>query len=404
MKPLRIAAVLPFLPWPPDHGGRIRAAHLLRGLARRHRVTALGVIADPAEERAAAPLRADGIELRAVLRPRRFGALGGADRARKLLNLALGRSDLEARFRSGAVDAAVRALGGPFDVALAETLWGAAAALAVPARVHALDAHNVESVVAERAAARERGGLARALARREAANLRRREAALVRRFGLVVAVSGEDAAGLRALAPGARVEVVSNAVDTEALDPLPPAGPPETILFAGSCNYPPNEEAALWLLREIVPPLRAKLPRLVVLLLGADPSRRVLDAAAATGGVEAPGWVPDLRPWYARAHVAVAPLRVGGGTRTKILEAMALGRAVVATRLGAEGLPFRDGAELMLADEPRAFADAVAALVAQPARRAELERRARAAVEREFSAARAAQRFEELLVAAVGAA
>jgi glycosyltransferase involved in cell wall biosynthesis len=83
---------------------------------------------------------------------------------------------------------------------------------------------------------------------------------------------------------------------------------------------------------------------------------------------------------------------------------MALGRAVVATRLGAEGLPFRDGAELMLADEPRAFADAVAALVAQPARRAELERRARAAVEREFSAARAAQRFEELLVAAVGAA
>jgi len=404
VKPLRVAAVLPFLPWPPDHGGRIRAAHLLRGLARRHRVTALGVIADPAEERAAAPLREDGLVVRAVLRPRRFGSLGTADRARKLMNLALGRSDLEARFRSGAVEAAARSLGGPFDVALAETLWGAATALRVPARVHVLDAHNVEWVVAARAAAREGGGLARALARREAAHLRRREGALLRRFPLVVAVSGEDAAGLRALAPGVRVEVVPNAVDTAALVPLPPAGPPETILFAGSCNYPPNEEAALWLLREIVPPLRARLPRLVVLLLGASPSRRLLDAARATGGVEVPGWVPELAPWYARAHVAVAPLRVGGGTRTKILEAMALGRAVVATRLGAEGLPFRDGEELVLADEPRAFADAVAALVARPERRADLERRARAAVERGFSAGRAVERLEALLLEAAGTA
>lgn len=157
--------------------------------------------------------------------------------------------------------------------------------------------------------------------------------------------------------------VVPNGVDTERFAtverrPRPPGEPP-VIVFTGALSYPPNEEGVRWLLEHAVPELRRILPRFRLVIVGKGATRSLL-AHAKPGEVEFTGWVDDTRPWLAQADVAVVPLFVGGGTRLKILEAMAAGVPVVSTRVGAEGILATPGVEILIADEPAPFARAVA--------------------------------------------
>ena len=148
-------------------------------------------------------------------------------------------------------------------------------------------------------------------------------------------------------------------------------------------DFRPNVDAVLWFVQRVLPRVRAELPGAHFVVVGQHPHRR-LDPLREDPAVTLPGWVEDTRPYIARAAVYVAPLRVGGGTRLKLLEAMAMGKAVVATRLGAEGYPVTDGGELLLADTPADFAAAVVALLRAPERRAALGRVARAFVEQRY--------------------
>jgi len=136
----------------------------------------------------------------------------------------------------------------------------------------------------------------------------------------------------------------------------------------------------MWFARKVLPRVRAEVPEVHFVVVGQHPHRR-LDGLRDDPAVRLTGWVEDTRPYIAQAAVYVAPLRMGGGTRLKLLEAMAMGKAVVATRLGAEGYPVTDGRELLLADTPADFAAGVVALLRAPERRAELGRAARAFVE-----------------------
>jgi sugar transferase (PEP-CTERM/EpsH1 system associated) len=225
--------------------------------------------------------------------------------------------------------------------------------------------------------------------------LRRYEAAICRAVDLTLAVSDMDAAALRRIAPGARLAVVPNGVDTsffrEAAEFLVAAQDarerssdesPCDLVFTGKMDFRPNVDAALWFAREVLPRVRAEEPGARVLIVGQSPHAR-LGALARDPAVRLTGRVDDVRPYVARAAVYVVPMRIGGGTRLKVLEAMSMGKAIVSTSLGCEGYPVRDGVELIIADAPADFAWAVIHLLRDPARRKQLGSAAR-----EFARAR----------------
>jgi sugar transferase (PEP-CTERM/EpsH1 system associated) len=217
--------------------------------------------------------------------------------------------------------------------------------------------------------------------------LRRYEAQVCRRADRVLAVSEADAAALRKLVPGLGVVVVPNGVDTLAYRPEASNAAPQVseraLVFTGTMDFRPNVDAVLWFARKVLPGVQAEVPEAHFFVVGQRP-HRWLDGLRSDPAVTLTGWVEDARPYIAQAAVYVAPLRIGGGTRLKLLEAMATGKPVVATRLGAEGYPVTHGRELLLADTPVDFAAAVVALLRAPERRAELGRVARAFVEQHY--------------------
>jgi glycosyltransferase involved in cell wall biosynthesis len=215
--------------------------------------------------------------------------------------------------------------------------------------------------------------------------LRRYEAQVCRRVDQVLAVSQADGRALRRLVPGLDVTVIPNGIDTRAYAPATAksqsASP--SLVFTGTMDFRPNVDAVLWFTREVWPLIQAEVPDVHFYVVGQRPHRR-LDPLREHPNVTVTGWVEDVRPYIADAAVYVAPLRMGGGTRLKLLEAMAMRKPVVATSLGAEGYPVTDGRELILADTTAQFARAVVRLLHSPARSRELGQNARAFVERRY--------------------
>ncbi|HVN85710.1 MAG TPA: glycosyltransferase family 4 protein [Candidatus Binatia bacterium] len=187
-----------------------------------------------------------------------------------------------------------------------------------------------------------------------AAHMRWWEPRYAARFDRCIAVSESDRRGLLSANSCLHVDVVPNGVDTEAYQPLPLDGGSASLLFIGNLGYLPCVDAAQFLVAEILPRVRRAVPDAEVWLVGAEPPPSI--TRLQSDGVHVTGMVSDVLPYYRRTAVAVVPLRAGGGTRLKILEAMALGRPVVSTTIGSEGLDAVDGAHLLNADGADAFA------------------------------------------------
>jgi glycosyltransferase involved in cell wall biosynthesis len=217
--------------------------------------------------------------------------------------------------------------------------------------------------------------------------LRRYEAQVCRRADRVLAVSDVDAQMLRELVPGLDVTVVPNGVDTRTYQPEHPDPnlriSKNSLVFTGTMDFRPNVDAVLWFAQKVLPRVQADIPDVHLFVVGQRPHRR-LEGLRSDPAITLTGWVEDTRPYIASSSVYVAPLRIGGGTRLKLLEAMAMSKPVVATRLGAEGYPVTDGRELLLADTPTDFAVSVVTLLRAPERRTELGRVARAFVEQQY--------------------
>jgi glycosyltransferase involved in cell wall biosynthesis len=173
------------------------------------------------------------------------------------------------------------------------------------------------------------------------------------------------------------VEVVSNGVDTMFFTPGPKQASGCNLLFTGTMVYWPNIKAVEYFTEAILPSIRRAVPEAILHIVGASPTEEVTNLAG--DGVVVHGAVADMRPYFHEAAVVVAPLRHGGGTRLKILEAAASGKAIVSTPLGAEGLDFRHDQDLVIAETAEDFADAVIGLLRDEARRRRLERNAREA-------------------------
>jgi len=380
---VRILVIANVVPLPAYSGFRLRILDLTRRIAERHEVVLACHAWDEAEDEGARALDAEGIR---TVTARLYRRPAARLIPRMLRNALSGRPPQLARWWCPELAEKIRGLlrEKPFDLIQIEETTLTPYLDVVRAETDApcvLMLHNVAFDQTRRIADITRTAPLRAWLRANAAWLRRYEPRVAGRFDRVVAVSEPDRALLTAIAPKLRVDVIANGVDTKALTPLTPAAGPPALLFVGHMGYAPCEDAAEILVRDVLPRVRARVPEAEVWIVGQEPTSRV--RALEGRGVFVTGEVPDVRPFYSRAAVCAIPLRAGGGSRLKILEAMALGRPVVSTRLGAEGLALKDGEHLLLADDPAAMAAAVVQLLGDPARAARLVSAARQLVEAE---------------------
>ena len=161
-------------------------------------------------------------------------------------------------------------------------------------------------------------------------------------------------------------------------------------------DWMPNDDGINWFIEQIWPQVRQQLPHIRLTIVGRNPSRRLLALNQSGSGISVTGTVDDVRPYLAQATAAIVPLRIGGGTRLKIYEAMAMSKPVISTTIGAEGLPLRDGRELLIADEPSAFAEAICRLVKEPPKAREIGAAAASFVSARGSWQAVAQQFMRL--------
>jgi glycosyltransferase involved in cell wall biosynthesis len=203
-------------------------------------------------------------------------------------------------------------------------------------------------------------------------------------FDQNIMMSSLDAEALAARCPGARTAVVPNGVDTCYF--APDDTPEETALvYAGGMNMFANRDAVLWFLRETWPLIRAQVPAARFFAVGQDPPPELLAVAALDPQVVVTGKVPDVRPYIRRAAVYVVPLRVGGGTRLKVLDGLSLGKAMVSTSIGCEGIAVEPARHLLVADTPAAMADAAVSLLRSQEQRQQLGTAARQLIESRYA-------------------
>jgi glycosyltransferase involved in cell wall biosynthesis len=357
---VRVLVVTPILPYPADSGTRIRLAHVVASLRQCHEVTLVSLETGDA----AAASRALEVPVRVELTRSRRGVAA----------VSVAPQSSEALWR---IARETRA-----DAVHAQGTFGAAA-LALhrrrPPVPVLIDDGCVYHLSYARAAALAPTTPARLRGRLRTWRVRLQETALARRAAALVSVSEDEARLVRALAPGRTVVVAPNGVDVDAVKPSPPG---DALLFVGLLSYAPNRDAMEWFAEQVLPRLGVEAP--TVLVAGREPGPRLEALARAQPRLCLLGFVPELAPLYEQAAVFVNPMRGGGGTRLKMLGAMAAGKAVVSTTIGAEGLAVTPGRDVIVADTPEAFAAAIRDLLRDRARAERLGQAARALVDARY--------------------
>jgi sugar transferase (PEP-CTERM/EpsH1 system associated) len=412
-KPYRLLVLTSQLPYPPHQGATIRSFNILRQLAARAEIDLLSFVTRPEEVPAAGPLQELCRRIAWDLTPQRSLF------QRALTTFFSPQPDMALRFASprfaGLVQDALRAesyhavLGVGIDVGrylLQIAGWRRQMAPSDRRPVLIFDDLNAEYLLQQRAfetdlrqcwrPRRAAGALYSFIQWRK---LRRFEARLCRTVDHVVAVSEADRLALQRLVPGLDAVVVPNGVDLDHYSPalaLPPADIPRpALVFTGKMDFRPNVDAAIWFAEEVLPRIRAEFPGAAFAIVGRDP-HPLVRRLSQLPGVLVTGYVPDDRPYFSAADVYVVPLRVGGGTRLKVLSAMAMGKAIVSTSLGCEGLGVVHGRELLLGDTPEEFAGHTIRLLQDAGLRQELGRRARQFVEAHYAWSALVPRLEQL--------
>ena len=374
---MEVLVVAPYPPYPPLFGGAARVYHLLRTLAAEHRITLL-CFASRAEREQLGPLHDICAAVHTVEYPT-------GTRWRRLYQTRslLGRAYFYYVGYSRQMGRALARLLTRqwFDVIQTEFSHMAYYRIP-PGPLRILDEHNVEYRVLERTWRQERDPIRRVYTHVQADKFRRDELAACRRADAVLTTSETDREVLAPALAGMPMRVVPNGVDTEFFSPTDQPEDPTRLLFTGAMNYAPNADGVGYFCSEIWGHIRAARPSTSLAIVGKEPPPHVRHLA--DDRIVVTGTVPDVRPWMRQASVFVVPLRVGGGTRLKILEALACGRAVVSTSLGCEGLEVTDGKDILVADTASKFADAVLRCLGDPGLRRALGRQGRAVVERRY--------------------
>jgi polysaccharide biosynthesis protein PslH len=404
-RPLDVVIVNSELPYPPTAGNRIRTLHLVERLAKRHRIIFIARRNPDDREAAEATeyLRTRGIDVLLVDRavPRKSGPIFYARLAANLLS----RLPYSvASHSSDAVRAAVRehAARHPVDVWQAESVGFLEVLRDLENVPKVVIAHNVETLIWERYGETESNPLKKWYIGQQRRKFERFERRAFRDATRVVAVSPADARLMRERFGQAEVDVVDNGIDRNDFGSVRRDPDPRRILYLGSFDWRPNLDAVGLLLERIFPAVLAEEPTARLELVGRQPPEALVKRVASLASVELHADVPDVRPYLARAGVMTVPLRIGGGSRLKILEALASGLPVVSTRIGAEGLELSPGQHYVEADTPEEMARALVRCIRDPAPAAEMTERVRRFVLDRYDWDALANRLEAVWVSCVG--
>lgn len=400
----------PQIPYPPHQGATQRNFNLLRGLASRHTIDLFSLLA-PGDNPDAGPLCS-------LVRHVVFAPQPGRTTSQRLRSVVLSAlPDMALRLWNPEAFGLLRdhVIAHPPDLIQVEGIEMAPYLFALgdtgidlPPVIY--DAHNAETLLQRRAFLADLRHLRRwpaaAYSAIQSAKLSRYERRLLLAVEGVTAVSEADARVLGQLAPGVHLAVVPNGADLTYYDPSlsfpnPYHHPGPHLVFTGKMDFRPNIDAALWFAERVLPGLADLHPHFWI--VGRSPHPR-LDALRARPDLTVTGAVDDIRPYIAYADLYVVPLQAGGGTRLKLVEAMAMARPIVSTRLGADGFPVRDGEQMELADSPADFAASCRRLLAYPADAAALANRGRSFVEQNYGWDQIVPRLETLYQETLAAA
>ncbi len=378
---MKILFLSPTVPFPLTDGGRIRVYNLLKQIAQKSDVTLLALETQPTDADGVAELQALGVQVHLVpnaptLPPVSFSTLLKAFFKRQPITVA--RYDVPAYRRK------LRELLGneTFDLVHYEMFH--------TAQFHTetdlpgvLSQQNVDSAIWRRLCSETANPFYKFAYWTQQLAFQRYERALSPKFDAVTCTSDIDAAVFAQHCPKDAIEIIPNGVDITHYQPDFAAEAPAHLIYIGSMDWYPNEDAVAFFADEVLPSIQSKVPNVQFSIVGGNPSGRV-QKLAERDGVVVTGRVPEIKPYFAEATVFVVPLRIGSGTRLKILEALAMGKAIVSTSVGAEGLDLKNGKEIFIADEPDAFADAVTRLLTDEQLRRRIGENGRARVEQDY--------------------
>ena len=383
---------------PMDTGGKIRTGNLLAQLSQRHEIT----LVSNYEAAKDAPYLDGMARLCARFVPvpwtetRRYSLRFFARLALQLLSRypVNALNDYSRPLERALLDELANA---NFDVLICDFVQSALLFHAVTGAARVLFQHNVESMIPERHMRSAGNPAMRLFWWLQWRKLLRFEAAECRSFDTVIAVSDGDRRTFEKLYALRNLAVIPTGTDIDHFRPQPEVAEAENdLVFCGSMDWLPNEDGVAYFLDEILPLIKTRRAAVRLTVVGRNPSPRLCRLVAERDDVTLTGWVEDTRPHLAAAALCIVPLRIGGGTRMKIYEAMAMGKVVVSTSIGAEGLEVSDGTNIVLADRPEDFAARCVELLADASRRHAIARAARTLVEERFSWSRVADEFERI--------
>ena len=394
---MRVLFLSTWFPYPPDNGSRIRAYNLLKQLARQHEIDLLSFAQDGyGQVLGDLPALCASVQTVPWITycPRRLRALAGffSPTPRLIVDI---HSPAMARMVTRQL------MVGKPDLVVA-TQIGTAPYVHNPSPVPTVF-EELETSVIKDAVKRAEGVPARVRNWLTWAKLRHYVANLVQRFDACTVASAQELDNLRQIAPGyQRAHVLPNGVDVDHYRPSAAVPEPNTLIYNGALTFRANYDAIAWFVADILPRVQAEVPQATLRVTGSTQGVDI-DRLSTCPGVKFTGYLDDIRPAVASSWICAVPLRVGGGTRLKILEAMALGTPVVATSKGAEGLAVTPEQDILIADNPAEFARQTVRLLRDGELRQRLAENGRRLVERSYSWTEIGRQFNALLESVISA-
>ena len=388
---------------PVDKGGKIRTYHLLKQLKNNHRITYLTLDDGSAPAEAVEQATEYCHELICIPHKTREKFSSGFY-AELALNMASSLPYAIRKYKSPGMTAAISELTAKndFDVIICDFL---APAVNLPRDLSCpvvLFQHNVEAAIWKRHYEVQKNAAKRIYLRWQWLKMQRFEGSTCRRVDRVIAVSEADAETMERDYKLEKIYPIPTGVDVDFFRPSAGANAkPNSLVFTGSMDWLPNEDAINYFNNDILPLIRKAVPDVMLTVVGRNPSRKLIELAQRGSSIVVAGRVDDVRPYMEQAAAFIVPLRIGGGTRLKIYEALAMEKPTVSTTVGAEGLPLRDGVELLLADDPKAFAAAVVKVLTDSNFAAQLSKNAAELVRQNFGWDRVSAIMTELCEAVV---
>jgi len=388
---------------PVDKGGKIRTYQMLKELKRNHQITYL-TLDDGSADANARKLSAEYCHELVCVPHRQREKFTSGFYAELGLNLVAKLPYAIKKYVSPGMkrEIATRMRANDFDVLVCDFL---APAGNVPDKLNCpaiLFQHNVEAMIWKRHYEVQTNPVKKAYLYDQWRKMHAFEQTMCRRFDSVIAVSREDREFMARHYNTVKVYDVPTGVDTEFFQPGGKEKPvPHSMVFTGSMDWLPNEDAIRYFTEEIMPRIRKQVPDATLTVVGRNPYPALLELSQREPSIIVTGRVDDVRPYMERASAYVVPLRIGGGTRLKIYEAMAMGKAIVSTSIGAEGLPVRDGVEILLQDDPDSFAAAAVRVLTEAETATAIGERAAKRVRESFGWDKVADTFASICEQAI---